>query len=215
MTTTFERRYERRDTAANWASANPVLASGELGFDTTNKILKIGDGSTAWNSLAPLNGLGLGPQSCDPALLGNSSSTTNANRALYFRVEHGGTISKIGAHVANQSGNLCFGVYANSGVGPAARPAARTATTGSVACPGGGYAEFALGASVDVKPGDWLAYAPDNATCRLLCANIGGGVVASTLMAGRSAFQDTAFPLPATATPSNGVIQLVGLIGVA
>lgn len=51
MTTTFERRYERRDTAANWASANPVLASGEWGYDSTNKIAKIGDGTTAWNSL--------------------------------------------------------------------------------------------------------------------------------------------------------------------
>lgn len=41
----------RRDTAANWASANPVLADGELGVDTTNKKFKLGDGSTAWNSL--------------------------------------------------------------------------------------------------------------------------------------------------------------------
>jgi len=42
----------RRDTAANWASANPVLSSGELGFETDTYKLKIGDGSSAWNSLA-------------------------------------------------------------------------------------------------------------------------------------------------------------------
>jgi hypothetical protein len=42
----------RRDTAANWASVNPIMASGEPGYDTTNKILKIGDGTTAWASLA-------------------------------------------------------------------------------------------------------------------------------------------------------------------
>ena len=41
----------RRDTAANWESVNPILAAGELGFDTTNKQTKIGDGSTAWNDL--------------------------------------------------------------------------------------------------------------------------------------------------------------------
>ena len=41
----------RRDTAANWSSNNPTLADGELGFDKTNTYLKIGDGSTAWNSL--------------------------------------------------------------------------------------------------------------------------------------------------------------------
>lgn len=45
----------RKDTAANWASNNPVLLSGEPGYDTTNKILKIGDGSTAWNSLVGLD----------------------------------------------------------------------------------------------------------------------------------------------------------------
>ena len=41
----------RRDTATNWSSENPTLADGELGFDKTNTYLKIGDGSTAWNSL--------------------------------------------------------------------------------------------------------------------------------------------------------------------
>ena len=41
----------RRDTAANWASEDPVLAQGEPGFDTTNNILKIGDGSTIWSLL--------------------------------------------------------------------------------------------------------------------------------------------------------------------
>ncbi len=42
----------RRDTAANWASTNPTLASGELGLETDTKGIKIGDGATAWNSLA-------------------------------------------------------------------------------------------------------------------------------------------------------------------
>jgi len=42
----------RRDTAANWASENPTLASGEMGLDQTNNFIKMGDGSTAWNSLA-------------------------------------------------------------------------------------------------------------------------------------------------------------------
>ena len=41
----------RRDTAANWASVNPTLAAGEIGYDSTNKQFKIGTGSTAWTSL--------------------------------------------------------------------------------------------------------------------------------------------------------------------
>ena len=45
----------RRDTSSNWSSVNPTLAAGEMGYDTTNDILKIGDGSTAWNSLTSSN----------------------------------------------------------------------------------------------------------------------------------------------------------------
>ena len=42
----------RRDTAANWTSANPTLAQGELGLETDTLKVKFGDGSTAWTSLA-------------------------------------------------------------------------------------------------------------------------------------------------------------------
>lgn len=42
----------RRDTAANWTSANPTLAIGELGYETDTDNFKVGNGSTAWNSLA-------------------------------------------------------------------------------------------------------------------------------------------------------------------
>jgi|SRR5689334_18064643 len=43
----------RRDTGANWASANPVLSDGEIGIekDATPIKFKIGDGTTTWNSL--------------------------------------------------------------------------------------------------------------------------------------------------------------------
>jgi hypothetical protein len=50
----------RRDTAANWTAANPVLLLGEIGIETnttvtssTSKLYKakIGDGTTAWNAL--------------------------------------------------------------------------------------------------------------------------------------------------------------------
>ena len=41
----------RRDTAANWTSANPILAQGELGVETDTDKIKIGDGSTAWTGL--------------------------------------------------------------------------------------------------------------------------------------------------------------------
>lgn len=45
----------RKGTATDWSTQNPVLASGEFGYDLTNKILKIGDGSSSWNSLGTIN----------------------------------------------------------------------------------------------------------------------------------------------------------------
>lgn len=41
----------RRDTAAAWTAANPTLAAGEMGLETDTTYYKIGNGSTAWNSL--------------------------------------------------------------------------------------------------------------------------------------------------------------------
>jgi len=48
----FKRILFRRDTAANWTSGNPVLATGEFGYETNTGKFKIGNGSTAWNSLS-------------------------------------------------------------------------------------------------------------------------------------------------------------------
>jgi hypothetical protein len=42
----------RRGTAAEWTAANPTLAEGELGLETDTAKYKIGNGSTAWNSLS-------------------------------------------------------------------------------------------------------------------------------------------------------------------
>lgn len=41
-------------TAAEWESQNPVLGAGVFGFDSTNKIIKAGDGTTAWKTLPTL-----------------------------------------------------------------------------------------------------------------------------------------------------------------
>ena len=41
----------RRDTTANWATANSVLAQGEPAIDTTTNSMKIGDGNTHWTDL--------------------------------------------------------------------------------------------------------------------------------------------------------------------
>lgn len=42
----------RRGTTSQWSDANPTLAAGEVGLDTDLMKIKVGDGTTAWSSLA-------------------------------------------------------------------------------------------------------------------------------------------------------------------
>lgn len=70
----------RRDTAANWTSANPTLAAGELGFETDTGNFKIGTGSTAWNSLG-----------YNPVSLAGTQTLTN--KTLTSPVISGATVS--------------------------------------------------------------------------------------------------------------------------
>lgn len=46
----------KRATASSWSSANPVLYAGEIGYETDTNKFKIGNGSTAYNSLPYFNG---------------------------------------------------------------------------------------------------------------------------------------------------------------
>ena len=56
----------RRGSASEWSSSNPTLGEGEPGYDTTNDILKIGDGINSWASLS-----GLTPGSINNVETGN------------------------------------------------------------------------------------------------------------------------------------------------
>lgn len=49
----------RRDTAANWASVNPVLADAEVGVETDTGKFKIGNGISSWTALSypPVSGV--------------------------------------------------------------------------------------------------------------------------------------------------------------
>lgn len=44
----------RRGSSEEWSSANPILDSGELGYDHSSKTLKIGDSSNNWAGLVSL-----------------------------------------------------------------------------------------------------------------------------------------------------------------
>ena len=45
------RMQQRRGTAAQWNAADPVLAAGEIGFETDTGKFKIGNGSSVWSAL--------------------------------------------------------------------------------------------------------------------------------------------------------------------
>lgn len=69
----------RRGSSTQWSSANPVLSEGELGLDTTVDKIKIGDGATAWNSLAfaAVTPAELSSYATTTALSSHESDTTN------------------------------------------------------------------------------------------------------------------------------------------
>jgi hypothetical protein len=72
---------QRRGTAASWTSTNPTLAAGETGYETDTGKFKIGNGSTAWASLAyATNGAVVSPLTTKGDLF--TYSTTNARLAV-------------------------------------------------------------------------------------------------------------------------------------
>lgn len=76
----------RRDTAAAWVAANPVLSEGEYGFETDTGKFKIGDGSTAWAALDYQLGSGGGgggiPDFAGIAVLGRSEEGVTGSYEL-------------------------------------------------------------------------------------------------------------------------------------
>lgn len=46
------RMQQRRGTAEQWTDADPILAAGEIGFETDTNQFKIGDGVNAWSDLS-------------------------------------------------------------------------------------------------------------------------------------------------------------------
>jgi hypothetical protein len=63
------RMQQRRGTAAEWTAANPVLAAGEIGYESDTGKFKFGDGINAWSSLTHFSDasalLGAAPESLD------------------------------------------------------------------------------------------------------------------------------------------------------
>ena len=75
----------RRDTASNWTSEDPVLASGEPGYETDTGNVKIGDGSSDWANLS-YSGGGGGISGPDLTDIDSITSTAGENLQLVAKV---------------------------------------------------------------------------------------------------------------------------------
>lgn len=78
----------RRGTAAEWTSANPTLAAGELALSTDLGRIKVGNGSSAWSSLPYISPL-------------NTDQLTEGSTNLYFT--NGRAVSATSSAIASAS----------------------------------------------------------------------------------------------------------------
>ena len=77
----------KRGTSANLASVNPTPLAGELVWDSTENAIKIGDGSTAWTSLAYVT--------ATPRTHTHSADAITSGTVAYARLPVGSTASTV------------------------------------------------------------------------------------------------------------------------
>ena len=114
---------QRRDTAANWTSANPTLLAGEIGIESDTNKIKLGTGSASWTSL------GYTPWSQVSAYPLVNADIASAAAIAYSKL------------AALTSGNIVLGSSANV--------ATSTAITGDVSISNTGVTAIAAGVIVN------------------------------------------------------------------
>jgi hypothetical protein len=109
----------KRGTAASWASANPILSQGEMGYETDTKMIKVGDGNTAWSSLvySSVGNFGVGSFT---QTVGDGSATTiivthNLNtRNVVVSVKESSTYAEVLCDVSATSVNAVTLTFATA-----------------------------------------------------------------------------------------------------
>ena len=86
----------QRDAAATWAAGNPTLDAGQVGIETDTGKYKIGDGATAWNTLAYAGG----PSTATPGQLLKADASGLPVDASSTDAEVSGAVSHAGTEDA-------------------------------------------------------------------------------------------------------------------
>ena len=98
------RMQQRRGTAAEWTAADPVLAAGEIGFETDTGKFKFGDGTNTWSNLQAFSDasaiIGGAPGTLDT--LEELAAAINDNPEIYSDVADNATaIATINSDIAD------------------------------------------------------------------------------------------------------------------
>lgn len=116
----------RRDTAANWSTNNPTPSAGEPCFETDTGRLKIGDGTTAYNSLPYQGGTSDTAVTTDTAqtisgkktftndiIIDQWNSNVSPVRETHIDLSNGNA----NAFISSEGTDKAFGMYSSSGNG--------------------------------------------------------------------------------------------------
>ena len=96
----------RRGSSTTWTSVNPVLDSGEIGYESDTGKFKIGNGSSVWTLLSygcaknldDLTDVSLSSLSNNQALVYNSSNSTWENKTIDIGLFKNNTSTQLGAY---------------------------------------------------------------------------------------------------------------------
>ena len=88
----------KRATAARWASQNPVLAAGEIGYETDTRKMKLGDGTSSWTQLSYLVADGTGTGSGTGT--GGQAATIRIGTVTTLRYNQNATVVNSGTSTA-------------------------------------------------------------------------------------------------------------------